>query len=40
MEDYREDIAHITDADGVVWQVLNAEGDDWDEAATRALMEG
>ena len=32
-------IAHITDPDGNRYQVLNAEGDDWDEAATRALYE-
>jgi hypothetical protein len=34
-----EHIAHITASDGRVFQVLNAEGTDWDEAATRALME-
>lgn len=34
-----ERIAHITAADGRRFQVLNAEGDDWDEAATRALYE-
>jgi hypothetical protein len=34
-----DNIAHITAADGRVFQILNAEGTDWDEAATRALME-
>lgn len=32
-------IAHITDPDGRRYQVLNADGDDWDEDATRALYE-
>lgn len=36
---YREDLAHITAPDGTVYQVLNEAGDDWDEAATRALYE-
>ena len=31
-------IAHITLPDGTVFQVLNAAGDDWDEAATRAAL--
>lgn len=39
MPDFREDIAHITAPDGTVYQVLNAEGDDWDEPATRAAYE-
>ena len=30
-------IAHITDENGTVYQVLNADGTDWDEEATRAL---
>lgn len=34
-----ENIAHITASDGRKFQVLNADGTDWDEAATRALME-
>lgn len=34
-----ENIAHITAPDGRIFQILNAEGTDWDEAATRALME-
>ena len=33
-----ENIAHIRDGDQV-FQVLNEAGDDWDEAATRALYE-
>lgn len=33
---YNPNIAHITDAAGNVFQVLNAVGDDWDEAATVA----
>ena len=33
-----EHIAHITLGDGTRWQVLNAEGDDWDEAATVAAI--
>jgi len=36
---FREDVAHITDVDGTVWQVLNGAGDDWDEPATRAVYE-
>ena len=32
-------IAHITAEDGTVFQVLNENGDDWDEAATRAAYE-
>ncbi len=32
-------IAHITDENGTVYQVLNADGTDWDEVATRALYE-
>lgn len=32
-------IAHITDEDGNVYQVLNEDGTDWDEEATRALYE-
>jgi hypothetical protein len=32
-------IAYITAADGRTFQVLNAEGTDWDEAATRAAYE-
>lgn len=32
-------IAHITAADGTVFQVLNEDGTDWDEAATRVLYE-
>jgi hypothetical protein len=31
-------IAHIIDGE-LVFQVLNAEGTDWDEAATRSLYE-
>ncbi|MDD2722231.1 MAG: hypothetical protein PHH47_13085 [Gallionella sp.] len=33
---YNPAIAHITDGAGNVFQVLNAAGDDWDEAATVA----
>lgn len=36
---YNPDIAHITAQDGTVFQVLNAAGDDWDEAATRAAYD-
>lgn len=32
-------IAHILAPDGTVYQVLNADGTDWDEEATRALYE-
>jgi hypothetical protein len=32
-------IAHITDSDGRSFQVLDTEGTDWDEAATRAEYE-
>jgi len=34
-----QNIAHITAEDGTVFQVLNATGDDWDEASTRAEYE-
>jgi hypothetical protein len=34
-----ENIAYLTDPDGTKYQVLNELGDDWDEAATRALYE-
>lgn len=36
---YVDGIAHITLADGTVFQVLNDTGDDWDEAATMAAVE-
>jgi hypothetical protein len=32
-------IAHIKDEDGKIYQVLNEDGTDWDETATRALYE-
>jgi hypothetical protein len=32
-------IAHIIGEDGTIYQVLNEDGTDWDEAATRALYE-
>lgn len=37
MEDFVETIAHLTAPDGRKFQVLNAEGTDWDEEATVAL---
>jgi hypothetical protein len=37
-ETFNPSIAHITDGDRV-FQVLNADGTDWDEAATRAEYE-
>lgn len=36
---HEESIAHITAADGTVFQVVNAAGTDWDEAATAAEYE-
>jgi hypothetical protein len=36
---YDPNIAHIAAPDGTVFQVLNANGDDWDEAATRAAYD-
>ena len=33
---FKENIAHIRDAQGNVFQVLNEEQTDWDEAATSA----
>lgn len=36
---FEESIAHITAADGTVFQVLNADRTDWDEAATAAEYE-
>jgi len=35
-ETFNPAIAHLVDADGNVFQVLNEAGDDWDEAATQA----
>jgi hypothetical protein len=32
-------IAHIKSEGGTVYQVLNADGTDWDEEATKALYE-
>jgi hypothetical protein len=32
-------IAYLTAPDGTHYQVLNAEGTDWDDAATRAAYE-
>lgn len=37
--DFNPCIAHITLETGRVFQVLNEDGTDWDEAATRALIE-
>ena len=37
-DDFNELIAHIRDGKNV-FQVLNTDGDDWDEAATRAAYE-
>lgn len=37
--EFNPNIAHIT-INGVHYQVLNEDGTDWDEAATRALIEG
>lgn len=37
--DFVESIAHITADDGTVFQVLNADGTDWDEEATAAAFE-
>lgn len=38
MPDFVESIAHIRDGENV-FQVLNADGTDWDEAATKAQYE-
>jgi hypothetical protein len=35
--DFNPNIAHIT-VNGVHYQVLNADGTDWDEEATKALV--
>lgn len=37
--EYDPSIAHIVANDGTVFQVLNADGTDWDEAATRTAYE-
>lgn len=37
-ETFDPNIAHIRDGENV-YQVLNAEGTDWDEEATRAVYE-
>jgi len=39
LEQIDQNIAHIQDGDQY-YQVLNAEGTDWDEEATRAQYEG
>ena len=36
---FNPNIAHITAEDGSVFQVLNEDGTDWDEAATSAAYE-
>lgn len=36
---FNPNIAFITADDGTVFQVLNEDGTDWDEAATRAQYE-
>lgn len=36
---YDPNIAHIIASDGTVFQVPNSDGDDWDEAATRAAYD-
>jgi len=36
---FNQAIAYITDEEGIVYQVLNEDGTDWDEIATRALYE-
>lgn len=36
---FNPNIAHIETEDGTVFQVLNEDGTDWDEAATRALYD-
>lgn len=37
-DDFNELIANVRDGENV-FQVLNEDGDDWDEAATRAVYE-
>lgn len=39
LQEIDPNIAHIRDGDNY-YQVLNAEGTDWDEAATQQLYEG
>jgi hypothetical protein len=39
LQEINPNIAHIQDGDQY-FQVLNAEGTDWDEEATRELYEG
>lgn len=34
---HREDLPYITGPDGTVYQVLNEDGTNWDEAATAAV---
>ena len=36
--EYNPNIAHIIAEDGTVFQVLNADGTEWDEEATRLLL--
>ena len=38
-EVFNPDIAHVTDAAGNVFQVLNDAGDDWAESATKAQQD-
>lgn len=37
-ENFRPDIAYLTHEDGTIFQVLNEDGTDWDEAATFAAF--
>lgn len=36
---FNPSISHVTSQDGAVFQVLNEDGTDWDEAATAAQYE-
>lgn len=36
---FNPSVSYITSQDGTVFQVLNEDGTDWDEAATAALYE-
>jgi hypothetical protein len=38
MQNFREDLAYITDKDGNKYQILNYDESDWDEEETRRVF--
>jgi hypothetical protein len=39
MDEFRPDLAYITDKDGNVYQILNEDDSDWHEEETRRVFE-